>query len=381
MSARVRHRLLPTPRGWGVLALGGAAAVAWAVLRLREVLLLAVLCAAALLVALVWAALALAWARPSVRLTAPVPTPTMGETSMVLVQARHRFPALLPLTLAWRVDEDVQRTARIDAPSGRGAQAELRAPLGRRRRHTVSADRVTVEDRLGLARMTARPAGRSSVDLVVLPRVLGIEALPMGAGGEGAEAARPGAGEPAGNLRDYRAGDALRLVHWKQTARQGRLLVNIPEAGSGRRHTIALVTAAEAYAGRDEAFELAVSVVATLSLEWLGRGEDVTVGLGARTLAFRPGDADRLMLALAEVMPDGGAAEAAERGPEGGVVLVDADVAVAGSLTQGLRRTLDARFPGLPRGLLLLTGPGAAPAGMPAGWRAETVAGGGGDGA
>lgn len=72
-----------------------------------------------------------------------------------------------------------------------------------------------------------RLRNNASVELLVLPRLL--ETLPdelddvtRGAGA-GATLRRRSAdsGGPVGAVREYRTGDAMRQVHWKQSARHG----------------------------------------------------------------------------------------------------------------------------------------------------------------
>src|SRR5690606_4308612 len=94
---------------------------------------------------------------------------------------------------------------------------------------------ISLSDPLGLAERRIRTT--KSVSLLVLPRPHATFTALLDADG----AADAGAveawvqphfgqmGGPAGALRAYRSGDALRQVHWKQSARQGELLVNLHE--------------------------------------------------------------------------------------------------------------------------------------------------------
>lgn len=353
--------VLPTRRGWGVLAVGAGTAGIWAVVRLHEVLMLAVLCLAAVLVACLEAGAVGVWARPTVRVSTSDATPTAGEWVGVVVGLRHRFPVAVPLTVITRVDQGVPARRAATVRRGRGLRMRLRIEAGPRGPHRFAVERLEAEDPLGLARLRMRAVGRTGVDLLVLPRLLGVGDLPRTGGDEGAELARPGSGEPAGNLRDYRAGDPLRLVHWKQTARQGRLLVNVPESGSGTVRTVVLVTDSEAHGGAGPTFELSVSVAATLALEWLERGEDVQIVLGSQDTAYRPGDADRVMLALAAV----------QTGPSGALPPLRRDaLIVTGFLTPRILRSLTPDT----QGTVLLTRAGAA-ATAPPGWRIATIGG------
>ncbi|MET0974511.1 MAG: DUF58 domain-containing protein [Leifsonia sp.] len=77
-------------------------------------------------------------------------------------------------------------------------------------------------------------------------------------------------------LRAYQPGDALRNVHWRTSARTGQLMVRQFE--ETRRTQLTIVTSCERdrYASEDE-FELAVSVMASLSLQVIRDGTNISV--------------------------------------------------------------------------------------------------------
>ncbi|WP_040162867.1 DUF58 domain-containing protein [Microbacterium gorillae] len=81
-------------------------------------------------------------------------------------------------------------------------------------------------------------------------------------------------------IREYAPGDAQRLVHWKSTAKTGRLMVRQYEETRRSRMAIAVSLAESDYAGADE-YELAVSAAASLSVQALRDGRDVDVTVGA----------------------------------------------------------------------------------------------------
>lgn len=84
-------------------------------------------------------------------------------------------------------------------------------------------------------------------------------------------------------LRDYVAGDDRRNIHWKTSARTGRLMVRQFE-DTRRTHTaIALATDGADYADDDE-FELAVSVAASIGVETIRDERELTVLAGAGVL-------------------------------------------------------------------------------------------------
>jgi len=77
-------------------------------------------------------------------------------------------------------------------------------------------------------------------------------------------------------LREYVAGDDLRHIHWKTTARTGTLMVRQFEETRRSHLAVLLSTRAEDYANEDE-FELAVSVCGSLGLQAIKEDRGVTV--------------------------------------------------------------------------------------------------------
>ena len=81
-------------------------------------------------------------------------------------------------------------------------------------------------------------------------------------------------------IRDYVPGDSRRNVHWKSTAKTGRLMVRQYEETRRSRIAVLLDIDAEQYASEDE-FELAVSVASSVSLQAVRDGRDVLVAASA----------------------------------------------------------------------------------------------------
>lgn len=84
--------------------------------------------------------------------------------------------------------------------------------------------------------------------------------------------ARAGTGSDLQALRRYAAGDSHRLIHWKASARSGRLLVRQFAAEATERHVIHLSSAEELWP-RAEQFEKAVRLTATLAEEFFQAGK------------------------------------------------------------------------------------------------------------
>ena len=91
-------------------------------------------------------------------------------------------------------------------------------------------------------------------------------------------------------LRDYAPGDDRRHVHWRTTARTGKLMVRQFEETRRSHVVVALDNLAEHYATEDE-FELAVSVAASISAQTFREEKELTpftFDTRQRTVGFRP---------------------------------------------------------------------------------------------
>jgi uncharacterized protein (DUF58 family) len=87
-------------------------------------------------------------------------------------------------------------------------------------------------------------------------------------------AGRVGDAEEFVSLRDYRAGDSPRRIHWKAWARTGRLVVKEYQDEFFVRHALVLDTFGY---GTDECFEAAVSLAASLVM--MPRGNESLLDL------------------------------------------------------------------------------------------------------
>ncbi|AYD89209.1 DUF58 domain-containing protein [Actinomyces lilanjuaniae] len=292
-AAVQRHRLrarwgvpwaAPTPQGWGLVAVGAVLAGAWWLTGLRLLACAALVLAAPVLVSLSvvgGTALVSAVARPRVQLDLPA-LPQVGERVLVGVRVGLRLPVAVPAWVLWRVD-GVSTLAPVDR---RGCVLGLEA--ARRGPAVVGVSRLVLWEPLGLARGSL-PLGVSAT-LLVLPRPVALEeelaVVPGPAPGEqhGSEG-----GEPPGTLRDYRPGDMLALVHWKQSARADRLLVSDRERESRPRARLALLAGPGVCASHEDA-EVAISVAAGIIQEWSARYRDL--GLAVLVLPAAADGAD-----------------------------------------------------------------------------------------
>jgi uncharacterized protein (DUF58 family) len=262
-----------SPAGRAVLAGAAVSGVAGWVLGHGELLAVAVVGVAAVVLAVPWA-----WSPPAVE----------AERAVAPARVSRGDPAEAHLRVrrggGWRpavVVRDRVAGTPLDIPVPRGLasfESRYRLPTGRRGVVAVGPLAVVRSDPLGLVGST-RVLGEAAT-LWVYPRAHAV--APLGAGRrrdlEGPTEDRASGSITFHALREYVPGDDLRLVHWLSTARTGTLMVRQQVDPSQPHTTVVLDTRAAAYpgtrgvagrAGRggsdgEDDFEEAVDVAASL---------------------------------------------------------------------------------------------------------------------
>ena len=285
-----------TPTGWAVITLvmvGLALAVAFQWVE-------ALACALAGVVALVLAAMRVAWRPPHVvSIRVPNERIVAGQTAVGEISVRNERAGSA-------------RSGIIELPIGTGTGEFVVPPLGAHEtwdemflissRHrgliNVGPARAVRSDALGLlrrVRMWDEP-----VLLHVHPRTVRV---PFDATGfqldvEGVATGKLSSSDVSFHaLRDYEPGDDRRAVHWQSTARLGKLIVRQYEETHRSHHVIVLDTSRDAW--DHDTFETAVSVAGSLGLANLRESRPVSL---STTEGWLPsGVAMRLLDALSEV--------------------------------------------------------------------------------
>ena len=195
-------------------------------------------------------------------------------------------------------------------PAGGESVARLVTVLPRRGRQQLPS--VRVEVRLPLGFFVKSVQLEQQLELLVYPRrFVGAAARFAGAGAAEAPAAAGGTvrGGEIEQLREFRTGDDRRDVHWKQTARQQRLIV--VERRERPRPAHVLVLDRQLPRRNDGAllarFEDLVSEVATAAVDRLRRGDAVGLVIGGAVTPPRAGrrQARRVLEQLALVQAVG----------------------------------------------------------------------------
>lgn len=285
-----------TTTGWAVITLvivGLALAVAFQWVE-------ALACALAGVVALVLAAMRVAWRPPHVvSIRVPNERIVAGQTAVGEISVRNERARSV-------------RSGIIELPIGTGTGEFVVPPLGAHEtwdemflissRHrgliNVGPARAVRSDALGLlrrVRMWDEP-----VLLHVHPRTVRV---PFDATGfqldvEGVSTGKLSSSDVSFHaLRDYEPGDDRRAVHWQSTARLGKLIVRQYEETHRSHHVIVLDTSRDAW--DYDTFETAVSVAGSLGLANLRESRPVSL---TTTEGWLPsGVAMRMLDALSEV--------------------------------------------------------------------------------
>lgn len=145
-----------------------------------------------------------------------------------------------------------------------------------RGRFEIGPMTVRVNDAFGLVELGR--AFRTTVPLIVTPRIVELPAIPLGGGWTGSGDNRPrafafGSAEDV-TVREYRQGDDLRRVHWRSSARTGELMVRREEQPWQSRATLVLDNRLLVHRGQGIAssLEAAVSVTASIAAHLTRRG-------------------------------------------------------------------------------------------------------------
>ena len=287
---------------WAAVARATAAAASWSARTVRPAGVLVALAATVGLglgIAFGWVEWMVAGAAAVVLLAASVPF-LFGARSydVSLVLAHERIVAGGGVTGEIVVRNDGRRLAlpgRLDVPVGAGL-VEFGVPL-LRPGHTVSQPLDIPGLRRGVVKVGPATTVRSDPvgllrrehafddvhEVFVHPRTTTLPSTSAGL-------IRDLEGNPTRRLvdsdmsfhaiREYAPGDSRRHIHWKSTAKTGRLMVRQYEESRRSRMAVVLAVAEHEYSDADE-FELAVGCAASLGLRAVRDARDVEIVTGS----------------------------------------------------------------------------------------------------
>jgi uncharacterized protein (DUF58 family) len=211
----------------------------------------------------------------------------------------------------------------LKLPAGRMQETAYKHTLPRRGRHRFTGFRISTRFPFGFIRKSRDI--EAPADVLVYPALVPVPETIIRAGlaeaGRNQTPSRSRSGDFHG-LREFRTGDDPRDVHWRTSARRGRLVVRECEEETGR--TVLLVLE-NPRPGEDveltKAFEAAVSLTASVALALIKKG--LLVGLKTANAyvapAAGPGQATDILEPLALIQP---------RAAEGGRMNIPGDVTI-----------------------------------------------------
>ena len=310
-ALRPRRTIRPTRDGWWCL--GAAVGLGFAAMNTGNNLLY--LLASLLLGLVIVSGVLSEQSMRRLRLAAVLPEEIYaGRATVVGARLANRKRWLPSYSVALETEGRRLYVDRLAAGEERLVTWETRFDARGRRR--LPGLRVTTRFPFGLF----VKAGRVALDdeVVVFPAVRPLDAAWRRrlVGGGARPQRRRGRGHDLYNLRDYRAGDDPRLIHWRSTAKSGGLVVRELEAETALDTRIVLVgdgrrDAARLEAALAEAASLAAYLArAGAAVELVAPGLHVPVGRGRAHLR-------RLLTALALYEPS--AAATPRPAPRGGV--------------------------------------------------------------
>jgi uncharacterized protein (DUF58 family) len=335
---------MATLRGRLALALGGALyVVAWA---FGSAPLYPVAVGLVLAVALAWA-----WVRVLDRPMTLRRAPWGAEhyegedvpVNLELTREGRWTPATLPVV------DHVVKLGTVDVllhRTGRGALGgRYVIPAVPRGRYPFGESLAVLEDPFGLERRDVPlPAAGA---LLVYPRLTALETLFSESGAHAHEGRRLLVRRPSGfdlhSVREYEQGESLRQVHWRSTARRGKLMVKDLEDAPRDEVAVLLDAAAGSVAGEppDSSFDMQVRAAGSIVAAHARRGRRAVLEISSllrETQLVRAEDADwhRALELLAAAEPTGETPAALLLGEGGAAARALELTVVTARLTPGL---------------------------------------------
>jgi uncharacterized protein (DUF58 family) len=205
-----------------------------------------------------------------------VGTPAAGRLVVRNVSKRRLFPVQVDLRVGAAV-------ARFDIPSlggDRDHEEIFVVPTNKRAVIPVGPATSVQADPIGVLRREV--VTTEALELFVHPAIVSLPTMSSGLlrDLEGQETKTISASDLAFHtLRDYEPGDDRRYVHWRSSAKAGKLLVR--QFLDTRRSRVTIAVDADIASYRDkEEFELGMSVAASLGVRCLQDGLDITCVAG-----------------------------------------------------------------------------------------------------
>jgi len=300
-----------TTRGRSFLAAGGAAVVCGLAIPEPDLVWVGALLVVLPLVSALIARRSRYWLACTRRLDPPLVAVGQSTTVTTRVEnvSRLRTDALLVEDLTpgpLRVLGSRPRFVLDEIEPGGHRELSYQIRPEARGKFAVGPLRIRVADAFGLVKTTK--SFHATGTLVVTPKIVALTrpAAPGSGLGEGDGLQTISTiGEDDAAPRTYQDGDSLHRVHWKSTARYGRLMVRREEHQRRNSASVFLDTRGCAHSGRGAAssFEVAVSAAASIDAHLSGEGFAVRLTTEADEIAPRGTFSDTLQDMLTVITP------------------------------------------------------------------------------
>ena len=264
-----------TPLGWGTTLVGAGAALAGSLASWVEAAVLGFTCLSLVALSLLWS---LGRAGHAVALRLANTRVTVGEKALGALTVTNPTSRRLRATMV-ELCVGAGANSFLCPPLGRGESHEEVFAIATTRRGIVAVGPASTirGDSLGLVRRVQ--TWSDATELFIHPRTVAMNASTVGfiRDIEGATTQDLSSADVSFHaLREYVPGDDRRAIHWRSTARIGKLMVRQFEETRRSHLLIVLDLDTDAWASDDE-FEIGVSAAASMARAALVDAKEVSV--------------------------------------------------------------------------------------------------------
>lgn len=264
-----------TPLGWGTTLVGAGAALAGVLFSWVEAAVLGFTCLSLVALSLLWS---LGRAGHTVALRLANTRVTVGEKALGALTVTNPTSRRLRATMV-ELCVGAGANSFLCPPLGRGESHEEVFAIATTRRGIVAVGPASTirGDSLGLVRRVQ--TWSDATELFIHPRTVAMNASTVGfiRDIEGATTQDLSSADVSFHaLREYVPGDDRRAIHWRSTARIGKLMVRQFEETRRSHLLIVLDLDTDAWASDDE-FEIGVSAAASMARAALVDAKEVSV--------------------------------------------------------------------------------------------------------
>jgi uncharacterized protein (DUF58 family) len=209
-------------------------------------------------------------------------------TGVTLINEKRRLPSFSVQVEDLLADGAAKKCYFLKVPAGARQQTSYRADVPHRGVHRYVGLRIGT--RFPFAFFVKSRRFTVADEVVVYPRLIPVTELPLAAQAMVGELTRPrrGQGREFHGLRAYRTGDDARDVHWKRSAREGRLILREYASQGARRVILQVHTARPTEDASPRLLDGACDLAASMCLHLQRRGFRIELRLGARPIVVSP---------------------------------------------------------------------------------------------